>query len=226
MTQLNLKPFTNVNHQRSNLNLNSPKFYVPSNSNLIRKPQSTNPNNEHIRPSTSYYIPRNLNNQVETNINPISSYSTHHTLYPNIIVKPPRTLYPKTKAENSVEPDNPSHSIDAFIDELVEGEEKVFLERDIFISKSKLLQLEYGSKCLPVIELFRIDGDPCKWPDFIQNFKTRVHDKCSFTDSIRMERLLSVLDGEVKCTVTSVGRSGIFYAAALKTLKQNFGNPQ
>ena len=41
-----------------------------------------------------------------------------------------------------------------------------------------------------------------------------------------MERLLSVLDGEVKCTVISVGRSGIFYAAALKTLKQNFGNPQ
>ena len=40
------------------------------------------------------------------------------------------------------------------------------------------------------MELFRFDGDPCKWPDFIENFKNRVHDKRSFTDDIRMERLL------------------------------------
>ena len=58
-----------------------------------------------------------------------------------------------------------------------------------------LLQLEYESKCLPVRELFRFDGDPCKWPDFIQNFKNRVH-KCSFTDNIRMEWLLRELDGK------------------------------
>ena len=101
-----------------------------------------------------------------------------------------------------------------------------FLERDIAVSTSKLLQLEYESKCLPVLELFRFEGHPYKWPDFIQNFKTRVHDKRSFTDSIRMERLLSILDGEAKRTVTSVGRSGIFYATALKTLKRNFENLQ
>ena len=41
-----------------------------------------------------------------------------------------------------------------------------------------------------------------------------------------MERLLSILDGEAKRTVTSIGRSGIFYATALKTLKRNFENPQ
>ena len=111
--------------------------------------------------NTSYYIPRNLNNQVETNINPVISYSTPHTLYPNIIVKPSGTPYPKIKAENSVKPDNnPSHSVNAFIDKLVEGEETVFLERDIVISASKLLQLEYESKCLSVIELFQFDSDP------------------------------------------------------------------
>ena len=48
----------------------------------------------------------------------------------------------------------------------------------------------------------------------------------SFTDSMQMERLLSVLNGEAKRTVSSVGRNSIFYAAALKTLKRNFGNPQ
>ena len=91
-----------------------------------------------------------------------------------------------------------NNCIDDFIDRLVEGKETVLPERDPGISASMLLQLEYESKCLPVMELFRFDGDPCKWPDFIQNFKNRVHGKCSFTDDIRMERLLSVLDGEAK----------------------------
>ena len=40
-----------------------------------------------------------------------------------------------------------------------------------------------------------------------------------------MERLISVLNGEAKWVVTSVGQSGIFYASAHKTLKRNFGKP-
>ena len=40
-----------------------------------------------------------------------------------------------------------------------------------------------------------------------------------------MERLLSILDGEAKQTVISIGRNGLFYATAIKTLKSNFGNP-
>ena len=63
------KFFMNVNWLSTNLNLNSPKFYVPSDSNLIHKPQSTNPNKEYVRPSISNGIPRNLNNQVETKMN-------------------------------------------------------------------------------------------------------------------------------------------------------------
>ena len=74
------------------------------------------------------------------------------------------------------------------------------------------------------MELFRFDGDPCKWSDFIQNFKNRVHDKRSFTDDIRMERLLNVLDGEAKRIVISIGRNGLFYTTAMKMLKSNFGN--
>ena len=88
-----------------------------------------------------------------------------------------------------------------------------------------MLQLRYESKCLPVIELFRFDENPCIWPDFIQNFQNRVHDKRSFVNEIRMERLLSVLDGETKRTVISIGRNGHFYATAMKTIKSNFGNP-
>ena len=53
------------------------------------------------------------------------------------------------------------------------------------------------------MELFRFSGDPCKihWIDFIQNFKNRVHEKCNFTDGIRMEKLLSVMVREIKRTV-------------------------
>ena len=39
-----------------------------------------------------------------------------------------------------------------------------------------------------------------------------------------MERLHSVLKGEAKKSVESTGKSGIFHATALKTLKRDFGN--
>ena len=42
---------------------------------------------------------------------------------------------------------------------------------------------------------------------------------------MRMTRLLSVLDGEAKKAVKTIGTSGIFYATALKTLKRDFGSP-
>ena len=84
--------------------------------------------------------------------------------------------------------------------------------------------MELESKNLPPIELTRFDRDPCKGPDFIQNFKNHVHEKQSFTDDIRMERL-SVLDADAKHAVAAAGHSGLFYASALKLLKQDFRNP-
>ena len=140
----------------------------------------------------------------------------------------PGTPYPKDKLGIQVNDSSlsihPTNCIDEFIDRLVEGEETVLPERDPVISMSMLLQLEYESKCLPVMELFRFDRDPCKWPDFIQSFKSRVHDKRSFTDYIQIEKLLSVLDGEAKQIVISIGRNGLFYATTMKTLKSNFVN--
>ena len=58
------KSFADVNFPRSNLNHNNRKFYVPPDPKLILKPHSTNPNNKNVRPSTSCYIPKKLNNQV------------------------------------------------------------------------------------------------------------------------------------------------------------------
>ena len=73
------------------------------------------------------------------------------------------------------------------------------------------MKIELESKNLPPIELTRFDGDHSKWRDFIQNFKNRVRKKHSFTDDIRMERLISVLDGDAKRAVAAVGQGIIPY---------------
>ena len=52
-----------------------------------------------------------------------------------------------------------------------------------------------------------------------------MHNKIIFRDSVLMDRLLSVLDGEPKRAVSAIGQNGHFYASALKLLKREFGNP-
>ena len=83
----------------------------------------------------------------------------------------------------------------------------------------EVLRQEFDSKHLPPIELRHFDGNPAYWPEFIESFRSKIHFKPSFTDSIRMERLLSNLKSESKRFVESIGITGIFYATALKTLK-------
>ena len=77
---------------------------------------------------------------------------------------------------------------------------------------------------LPAIELIRFDGSPARWPEFIDSFHQNIHSKVTFTDNIRM-RLISLLDGDAKKAVQSIGSNKLFYASALKSLKSNFGNP-
>ena len=47
----------------------------------------------------------------------------------------------------------------------------------------------------------------------------------SFDNNLKMDRLLSVLDGDAKRSIQSIGSSGIFYATALKALKRYYRNP-
>ena len=86
------------------------------------------------------------------------------------------------------------------------------------------MKLEFESRHLPVVPLYRSSGDASHWPEFIECFYTRVHCKSSFYDNIRMTYLLSVLGGEVKKAIEAVGTCGLFYVSALKTLKREFGN--
>ena len=53
----------------------------------------------------------------------------------------------------------------------------------------------------------------------------RVHSKVTFTDSVRLERLISVSEGNAKKAICFIGTQSIFYTTALKTLKRGFGNP-
>ena len=41
---------------------------------------------------------------------------------------------------------------------------------------------------------------------------------------MRMERLLSVLEGEAKDSIISIETSGLLYASPLKSLKRDFGD--
>ena len=68
----------------------------------------------------------------------------------------------------------------------------------------------------PPIELRRLSGNPCEWPESIENFRTRVPLKLTFDDNLRMQRLCSVLYGEAKRVIETIGNTGCFYATALK----------
>ena len=75
------------------------------------------------------------------------------------------------------------------------------------------------------MELIRFNRNPVFWPEFIDNFYQNVHSKMTFSNNVRMTRLISLLDEDAKRTIQSIGSSGLFHASALKTLKRDFGNP-
>ena len=87
-----------------------------------------------------------------------------------------------------------------------------------------VLRQEFDSKFLPPIELRHFDGNPGYWPKFIDSFISKIYFKASFTDSICMEQLLSVLEGEMKSSIEAIGISGIFYDIMLRTLKGDANN--
>ena len=118
-----------------------------------------------------------------------------------------------------------ARSLDSFIDDLVEGEESYNNPiSQITVSPTLALQQEFESRNLPPIPFIKFDGNPSRWPEFIENFFARAHSKRTFDGNTRMTGLLSVLDGEAKLTLEAIGCNKTFYATALKTLKRDFGN--
>ena len=87
---------------------------------------------------------------------------------------------------------------DQFIDLLIEGKETILpRENSVTLTIANAVQQEIESRHLPPVDLKTFSGDPSQWPEFMENFKTRVHTKSTFNDTMRMDRLISVLRGEV-----------------------------
>ena len=126
---------------------------------------------------------------------------------------------PKDMLISSKEP------IDAFIDNLIEDKESIIQDANKAPPALLLFQREFEARDLPAINFLHFDGDSKQWPNFIQNFKHCVLNKVSFSDSVCMDCLLSVLDSKVKRAISAIRQYGLFYASALKLLKQEFGNP-
>ena len=94
--------------------------------------------------------------------------------------------------------------LDSFIDNLVEGEESYNQPiSQINISPTLALQQGFESCNLAQALLLRFDGNPSRWTEFIENFFTRVHLKCTIDDNNRMIRLLSII--EAKRTIEAIG---------------------
>ena len=87
------------------------------------------------------------------------------------------------------------------------------------------LKQEYKVRHLPAMELMCFKGNPILWSEFIGNFYQNIHVKMTFSDNIRMTRLISLLNGDAKRAIQSIGLSSLFYASGLKTIKRYFGNP-
>ena len=177
-----------------------------------------------VRPSTSYFVPQNSRRHYNKHRHKTTLSSTplkskkekckqrNSTAFHNPVNTPP-TNKPKDTLIPGKEP------IDAFIDNLTEGEESIAQDVKKVLPASLLLEREFETRNLPAINLMDFDGDSKQWPNFIQNIKHRVHDKISLSDSVCMDRLLSVLGGEAKRAVSAVWQDGLFYASALKLLK-------
>ena len=66
--------------------------------------------------------------------------------------------------------------VDRFIDLLIEGKETILpRENSVTLTIANVVQQEIESRHLPPVDLKTFSGDPFQWPEFIENFKTRVH---------------------------------------------------
>ena len=85
---------------------------------------------------------------------------------------------------------------------LIEGKETVVAADSKTEDSIRIILQKVIESCsLPPIDVLRFDSDSSKWPEFIDNIKTRVPMKVRFNDSMQMKRLHNILDGDAKKTV-------------------------
>ena len=148
--------------------------------------------------------PSKLKNEIDKQRNSKHFQSPKNTSPKNI---------PKDMLISSKEP------IDAFIDNLIEDKESIIQDANKAPPALLLFQREFEARDLPAINFLHFDGDSKQWPNFIQNFKHCVLNKVSFSDSVCMDCLLSVLDSKVKRAVSAIRQYELILCQCIKTFK-------
>lgn len=82
------------------------------------------------------------------------------------------------------------------------------------------LKVEYESRNVPPMELYKFSWDLSKWSLFIKNSSKHVNFKTAFANNQTMKRFLTILGEEAKGMVQFIEQGGIFYPAVLECLKQ------
>ena len=124
------------------------------------------------------------------NLTPKSNLKTNHKKEPieypcETVVNKSRTFFDhlQNPTGNKIH-EKVAQSIDSFIDELVEVEESSFASQTrTSVNLTLALQQEVNSRNLPTITLMRFDGNPSKWPEFVENVFTGVHSKQAFDNT-------------------------------------------
>lgn len=115
---------------------------------------------------------------------------------------------------------------DVWIDDLVEFQETVLpaaVATNLTIGEA-LLKSE-ANKDISSITIPDVNGDPLSYTDFLDHFKIHIHDKSHLTDDARMIQLRMRIKGKAERALAGLGSKGIMYATALKSLKEQFGQP-
>ena len=118
-------------------------------------------------------------------------------------------------------------SFDHWIDELTEFEETKIAPKvggaQVSIEDA-LIKLE-ANRDIPNVIQSKFSGDPLGYADFIDRFKIHIHDKPHLTDDVRMIQLKMHTTDDAERAISGLGSKGTMYATALKTIKEQFGQP-
>ena len=132
---------------------------------------------------------------------------------------------------NSSNPKSNSHNLsspqafDTWIDDLVEFKETTLPDNMSQMSIAEALYKLEANKDIPSIQLIKYDGNPLTYVEFIERFKLLIHDKPHLSDDVRMAQLKMHLIGRAERVISGLGSQGTMYAAALKSIKEHFGQP-
>ena len=189
-------------------NATNTKIHLPSLSNedfhISHGPKISSPKNHKTK---------NIHFQDNKISNDFDEIENKNTVFQEIFSQTNQTNFSPTEVRRP--------PVDSFIDQLIEGKEAVLGTSSASFTVQDILKQELESLLeKKTRDLLRFSGNPAEWPEFIEKFFSRVRQKSSFDNNLRILRLISVLDGEAKRVIAAIGSNGIFYATALKTLKK------